>query len=497
MNSDFKIFIKGITSGYTFMIFSLIVGLWMVPFTLKYLAKPEYAVYAIATDLLGWLSLANLGLTSTFNSKAGQFLGAKNYDELNRYFNTAFFSQFFSSFLILFLGLSVIIFPDYFLDPTNEVAGFKYVVFILILNYAISYSLQPLSLLLVANKQIHIDNYLKFGLLFIKTVLLIIFLTQGFKLLSVALSNIISTLIISIITYVRVRKTFPDLFLKISLWSKDIFKFLISNGFWFSIGGIAGLLIFRMDSYLIGKYISLATVANFVITIKLYQIADTFHQQFLNTTRPYFAQTYGENNMQKLKKMYNLIYYLGFLSAFVLFLSVFFINKWFIGWWVGNEFYLGDTFNILLCVNFIIQAMVLPNRILLATSLYKIKQHNITRILEGITKYGFVLIFIVCFDINAVIIASIVASIIFSNVCLNFLSGKFLNDNYLQKIGLIILPLILLIQLKVSLYLFFVILLGILGFVVYISSKYTSNLSELVKPFYDKLFQRKSKKSNF
>jgi hypothetical protein len=113
-------------------------------------------------------------------------------------------------------------------------------------------------------------------------------------------------------------------------------------------------------------------------------------------------------------------------------------NKWFIGLWVGSDFYLGDTVNMLLCINFILQAAVLPNRIVLATTFYKIEWHNITRVTEGITKLLISILLFKHLGVKAVVVGSIIACIIFSSISLNYLTSSFLNENFWNKIGLLI-----------------------------------------------------------
>lgn len=434
MSSDLKTFLKGITSGYAFTIFSLLVSLWLVPFTLGYLTKPEYGVFAILMDMIGWLSVANLGITATFNSKAAQLLGQKNYKELSVVSSTAFFSQLGSVIVILIVGFFFVMYPDFLVDATTDSENIQLVIAILVITFGVSYLAQPFSLLLVADKQLHIDNYIKFGMLVFKTVITVILLSNGFKLMSLAISSLVSTIIFSIIAWIRVKKSLPEIEFSIHYWYKDRFAFLLKNGVWFSLGGIAGLLIFRMDTYLIGKFINLTTVASFVITIKLYQIAETIHQQFFNTTRPYFAQTYGEGNFKKLRKMYSIIFYTSFITAFAIGISVLLLNEWFIGLWVGESFYLGNTLNLLLCINFIIQTAVLPNRILLATSLYKIELHNITRILEGIVKFVCCYFLIAMYGFNAIVIVSITCSLILSNLALNYLTSQLLQESFMVKL---------------------------------------------------------------
>lgn len=434
MSSDKRKFLKGVTSGYAYMIVHILVSLWMVPFVLTYLTKPEYGIFAIAGDLLGWLGVANLGITAAFNSKGAQLLGTNNREELNIVTSTTFFAQLATSLVIIAGGIIISLNPELLFGSRDGAENIELVVAILVAGFFIQYITQPLSSLLVADKQIHIDNYLKFGLLAIQTALTIVLLISGFKLLSLAISSFISNIIITSITWYRVKRSFPDIKFSLRFWRTDRMLFLLKNGIWFTIGGIAGILIFRMDAFLIGKYLSLSLVATFVINNRLYQIAEKFHGQFFNISRPYFAQTYGRNEMKKLSQMYDVVFNTSFLASFIIGLGVFLVSKWFITWWVGPDFYLGDIINILLCINFIVQAAVLPNRIVLATTLYMNHLHSITRILEGLAKFVLSIVFLKIYGIEALLIAGILASLVFSNTILNYISSRLLGEPFFKKV---------------------------------------------------------------
>jgi len=432
--SDRKKFLKGITSGYAYMAFSMIVALWMVPFVLKFLTKSEYGIFAIAGDLLGWLSIANLGVTSAFNSKSGHLLGRNNLNELSVLTNTTFFTQLASSILIAIIGAVVVNNPTLVFGNEDIYENINLVVMLIVIGFFIQYITQPLNSLLVADKQVHVDNYLRFGLLVIQTVLNIFLLNVGFKLMSLAISSLISNIIISVITWVRIKKSFPSIKFEIKYFQKDKLKSLLKHGIWFSIGGIAGILILRMDTFLIGKYVSLAVVTSFVINNKLYQIAEKLHGQVFNTLRPYLSQAFGAGDYNKLSSLYNLMYIASFLLALVLGGNVYLIGQKFITSWVGSEYYLGDTINILLYINFVVQVTVLPNRILLASTLYKNKFHSFTRIFEGVAKMLLCIFLLKYYGIEIILVVSIVTSLLFSNVILNYLTSELLKERFLIKL---------------------------------------------------------------
>lgn len=424
--SDRKKFLKGITSGYAYMAFSMIVALWMVPYVLKFLTKSEYGIFAIAGDLLGWLSVANLGVTSAFNSKSGHLLGRNNLYELNVLTNTTFFTQLASSILIAIIGAVVVNNPSIVFGNEDIYENINVVVMLMVIGFFIQYITQPLNSLLVADKQVHIDNYLRFGLLAIQTVLNIVLLNFGFKLMSLAISSLISNIIISVITWFRIKKSFPSIKFEFKYFRKDKLRNLLKHGVWFSIGGIAGILILRMDTFLIGKYVSLALVTSYAINIKLFQIAEKFFSQIFNTLRPYFSQTYGKNDMGTLGYYYDAANSVAIVLSILIGGIILFSSRYFITWWVGSDFYLGEEINLLLCINFILQSTVLPNRILLATSLFKVRQHNLVRIFEGVVKLTLSIIVVKNYGMSGVLVVSILTSLVFSNIFLNRLANMML-----------------------------------------------------------------------
>ena len=430
--SNKRLFLKGISASYVFIVFSLLTSLLLVPFILKYLTDPEYAVFVIVGDLIAWAGATNLGINATFNSKAAQVIGKKDFQELNVLYSTTFFGHLLSSLLIIILSIFIFINPEFFFTNIKE-GSIELVVIILLGSFYVGYITQPLNSLLIADKQVHIDNYLKVGKLIIQTSLTIVLLILDYKLLSLAISSLASNVLMSLVTVYRVNKSFPTLTLNLKKFDKITLKYLISKGAWFTLGSIAGILIFRIDAILISKYISLSLVASYAINLKLFQIAEKFHGILFNTTRPYFAQSYGKKEMTTLSKMYNSSYYLSIFFAFFIGITIVIFSKWFISWWVGPNYYLGDKITLFLFVNFIIQATVLPNRVLLVSTIYKVKTHNISRVIDGLSKVIISIILIEDFGIIGIILGSIISSILFSNFILTYLSSKLLEEKVILK----------------------------------------------------------------
>ena len=45
-------YLKGLASGYLATLATILVGLWLTPFTLRFLDREQYAIFTLASDVL-------------------------------------------------------------------------------------------------------------------------------------------------------------------------------------------------------------------------------------------------------------------------------------------------------------------------------------------------------------------------------------------------------------------------------------------------------------
>lgn len=423
-------YVKGLSTGYVYIILSILISFFMIPFSLQYLTKEEFGIFTIANELLMWLGLLELGSVSVLRSRASHKLGGDNTINFDKLVSSAFFIQFIAAILILIIGIILSYKLDNFIDFNDNVENFELVFQLMILGLSLTISTNVFSSLLIASKQIHIDNYLKIGLLLLKTIVTIVLLIFGFKLISLAIANLLSVVIINLIAYYRVRKHFKDLKISHKLVSFIEVKGLVGKGWWFTLGGLAGIMINNLDALLIGKFITLAMVTNFIITKKLFDTANRFFMQIFNISRPYIGQLYGAGKKDELLKLTSISKKISVFASILITLFIILINEKFISIWIGKEFYLGSEITLLLGLNFILQSIIIPNRVFLSSVLYKVKKVNLVRIYEGILNLSLSITLVFQFGIHGIIIASIISSLVFSSYALE----KIQNSYFEQKI---------------------------------------------------------------
>jgi O-antigen/teichoic acid export membrane protein len=374
-------YIKGLGTGYIATIATIVVGLWLTPFTLRFLDREEYAVFALASDLLMWLGLLDLGITAGLNAQAAQLSGKPDQERLNRLASTAFFTQNIIVAIVIIVGGGLALgFPHFFhvrpeLHQTTTV-----LMAMLVLGTAINFSTKTFSSLLVANQQIHIDNLIKLLLLVIRTVLTVVLLLRGWGLYSLAVASLAATIVTSAMVVLRTFHLLPGLKIQRHLASWDVLKRMGSLGVWFSLGGVAGIVISSLDRVVAGKLISIESVATLSLTGRMYILSRTFLDQITNTARPMLGQLLGQNKLDAAFRAYNQMFILSTGIAVVATASVWVGNGAFVTRWVGPQNYGGWPLDLALALNLLANSWVLPNRAALAAGLFKVPQHALSRV---------------------------------------------------------------------------------------------------------------------
>ena len=454
-----KRFFSGVATSYLYIIVTSLVALWLTPYTLSFVDRTHYGYYILLADILTWVNLLQFGVSGVFNSKAAMCIGKNNYTQLQRYTSTAQLMQGVSALLVFVVGIILMFFVDDLVDTSGiSHTDVFWTFFIAVVTSVVTIIKQPLSAILIANKQIHVDNILNLLLYAGQVGLTVLFLNLGYSIISLAASHFIAVVVITFITYMRVKHLPFKLDLLPRDFDKATFWEMFSTGLWFSVGSIGQIFIYKVDKFFIGSYISLGTVTSYYITSKLYDFANVFYSNFVNIARPYFSQLYAKGEMEKLGRLYDLFLNGSILILVLMCSTIYLINPWFISWWIKGDqvAYLGDTINLLIALSIILQSSILTNRALLASTLYKVKYQGLTRVAEGVFKFFISLLLIGRLGIAGLLIASIISCISCSTIYMNYLSNRNLGrsikyqiKNYVPYLSILILGVLYFVPNKV------------------------------------------------
>lgn len=417
-------YIKGLGTGYVATIATILVGLWLTPFTLRFLDREEYAIFALASDLLMWLGLLDLGITAGLNVQAAQLSGRPDQERLNRLASTAFFTQNLIVLVVLGVGGGMAFaFQHFFpvrlgLDHTTTM-----LMFLLVVASAIGFSTKTFTALLVANQQVHIDNLLKLALLVIRTVLTVVLLKSGWGLYSLAAATLVATVTTSGLAVWRTYRLLPKMQIRWALASWDMLKRIGGLGIWFSLGGIAGILITSFDRVVSAKLISVETVTTLSLTGRVYALFAGLLDQITNTARPMLGQLLGQKKHGEALRVYRHLFRLSTGLAVVAALSLWAGNEPFVTRWVGAENFGGPMLSLALALNLVVHSWVLPNRAVLSSALV-VRPQTLSRIVEAVLNLGLSILLGHYYGLIGIVLGTAIAGILSSTWYLPLLTAR-------------------------------------------------------------------------
>lgn len=415
---------KSISSGYLLFFLNNVVALFLTPYMLKFISKEEYALYVLCVDFLAWFSFLEFGISKVAESRTGHLVSKSDKLGINKMFSTSLIFQIFIAIIIV----PIFYFAMKFGMQLNNIPNLNIIILLFSFSAGLSVIRNLFSSLIIASGKIYLDNSIQF---FINILNYILVLTLAPILggLGLALISLFILILMLIRSQSRLKFLYPYLNLSSKMFDKKELRYILSNGLYFSIGSIATVLVSKIDSFVIGKYMELELVTSYFITIKLFFLVQKFIQILYSNYRPYISQFYGNANFEAIKIFYNTSsWFLYGLSTFLIGIAIF-VNASFINFWVGKEYYFGEKFSILFGCYILFDLYTLPSRNILISSLFKIRSHSLARVLEGLFRLLFISLCIVDFQENLLPLSSLISGFLFGNYFFYVQVNKYFNQN--------------------------------------------------------------------
>ncbi len=415
---------KSISSGYLLFFVNNIVALFLTPYMLQFISKEEYGLYILCVDFLAWVSFMELGINKVVESKAGHLIANKDYEGLNRAFNTSFFFQIVVAALILPFFYSLLSFGV----RENQIEHVEIILLLFSFSAAISVFKNLFSALIISSKKVYLDNRVQF-FNNILNYALILFLVPYIGVVGLAVITVLTMILLLVRSKYRVNSLFPKVQINKVFFQKEELKDLFSMGIYFSLGSIATLLLIKIDSYIIARDFGFEEVTYFYVTVKIFLLAQKVFRMFINNIRPHVAQLYGANEYEKIHSLYRVISPISLaLLGFTISICML-MNELFVSIWVGDDFYLSADFSILFGFGILLESHTLTARLILIPSLYKIKNISIMRLIEAAVRITFIMIFMKLLGIHALPISSIIACLLFGVLFFGFQLRNYFADH--------------------------------------------------------------------
>lgn len=348
--------------GLFFYAITIFVSFFSRKMFLEYLGDDFIGLTSVLMDILKFLNIAELGVSTAIGYALYKPLFDDDHDEINRLIQ--YFGHLYRKIGLIILGLSLLValfFPIFFADVNFSLPLIYYAFFTFVISSLIGYFLNyHLTLFEADQKEYLITQYFQTASI-LKSLLqiaLVYLYTNYYLWITIELLFAIA---LAIILRWRVKATYP--WLKTGLDRKfrhikypEIFT-KIKQIF---IHKIAFFILIGTDQILIFKFVNLESVAFF----SNYNLICNYSRALINTslkgTQASIGNLIAENNFENTQKVFWEMMSVRQFTGGFLFITLFFLTDTFIELWLGEKYILDNLILILMCANIYIGQIRLP-----------------------------------------------------------------------------------------------------------------------------------------
>lgn len=331
---------KGIILSYITMGVNFAIGILFTPFITDALGKSEFGLYSLASSIIAYLSMLDLGFGNSmirFNARAR----AKGDDEEEHTINGMFLVMFcVISVIALIVGLILYrnIGPFFTKFTEEEIEKAKIIFLILLANTCISFPFTVVSAILSTYERFAylklfnlITNVVKYGL---EVAVMLL----GFKSIGVAAAAVIVSVVSKIFPIIHVKRRM-DVHFSFRHFDTELFKEIIAYSGFIFINLIVDRLYSDTDKIILGKFVSTAAVAVYGVAANLGKDFAQFSTSISGVFLPNITRLITkETGMDKISEIFVRIGRIQFIILSFIFSGFVIFGKDFVHLWVGDEY---------------------------------------------------------------------------------------------------------------------------------------------------------------
>jgi O-antigen/teichoic acid export membrane protein len=444
--------IINIFSNWANFIILIIVGFFLTPFLIHNLGDKEYGIWILIMSIMGYMQLFKFGINTGLVAYISKFIETKDYDNANKIFNTGLISFLLLGLFAFFLCLLLAKYIPTFYNFENYVF-IKLIFIIVAMSLAFEFSFLPFTAALSAKQMFLEINIISTTIFLLRTILIIVTLMVGYKLMALALIQFFSNIFQGILYIFLLTNKISYLRINPHFINKDSFKLVFNYTFFNFLMNISARVSLTGGILLVG-------ILQSAYLVTFYSIANSLilylHHLILNMQKvliPKFSQLKAKNNDKKIiDNLYILTKYSNIIAIPIIFVYLF-LGDTFIGLWVGEKYAIlsGQILSVLA-----VGKLFNISQMAIETTLKGINKHriySIIRISEALTILVLGVLFIEKYSLIGMAYATAIPMIAYNLIinpiyacCLLKISIIKYYMNYILKNILAIIPLFLIIS---------------------------------------------------
>lgn len=328
-----------IFSNWTNLVLLILLAFYVSPILVHRLGNDQYGLWTIIVSITGYFTLLDFGVNNAIVRFISKYAAQKETHKANEIYNTAF--AFFGMVSLVVVALSLLL--GIFFARWHSLEGFRpayvYLVFLISgLDVGANLIFGVFAATLNGLQEFFKMNLVSILLTLLKNLALVILVFSGYKLLTLALIQLLFNLFKHAAHYVIIKKTYAFFSLDRALWQHSIFREIVQYSVYSFIIAIAGRVIYLTDSIVIGSVINIGAVTFYAIPASLMDYLGKIVGAMTNALIPVISSQEAVGEHEKNATLYvTMTKYLLLLMLPIIFV-LFTVGSDFITLWMGAEY---------------------------------------------------------------------------------------------------------------------------------------------------------------
>ncbi|HUR11462.1 MAG TPA: hypothetical protein VM012_08835 [Flavitalea sp.] len=374
----------------------------LVPLCIAYVQPSQYGLWLTINSVVMWIGLFDLGLTNGLKNQLTEAF-AKRETVLARQLISTTYAILFLAIVplcIVFFIVCPYINWQHVFNTDLDNGTLTIVLRVAFISFCIQLMLQPLSSFLMAMHKHYLSSLL---LLFGNLLAMVVIIAFGrqteasFLFLSLCLS-IAPALIILLFSVILFRNTFrkwAPAFAQIDFTLK---RKLFSIGIQFFLIQVAGLIMYASNNFIIAHVNGNASVTTYNIVFRYFTAITLVQTLILSPFWTGFTDAYVLKDFEWIRRTIQKVNTVAWILSGILLMMLFISNN-FYKFWIGKEFQVENSINILFAVSVAIGAFA-ANYTVFVNATGKIRLQTVFSIVTGLLHIPVTYLFMKSFHMN-------------------------------------------------------------------------------------------------
>lgn len=322
-----------------FQVFGFVFPLILTPFIISKIGQVQFGIYALILGFIGMFNLLDLSISSSFIVFISRYYVKKDFELLNKYFNSGFLFYLCFSFVIVIAGyvfagplLSLLNIPAEFYDTSLKVYYIGLIVFMITSSFSI------FSSVLISLQKMYVTSVAGIVMGFLNLAATIIVLSLGYGLQGLIWIQLGIAVVIGLINFVSVKSFVPELRISVRSFGKNPVKEMTKFGAQMQISKLATFASEKYDEFLLAHFSVLNNVTYYNIANRISRTGRLIPFQLLPQVAPVASELKATGEDEKIRTLFSdTSKYLTLVSAPV-FIFIFLFADLLVKTWMGEGY---------------------------------------------------------------------------------------------------------------------------------------------------------------